>query len=113
MVFFLFWLDIAIQQERAHINTHARRSSNTQNRNKPDFPSTMAPSATAPAPSSSSARPRGPPSDTLSMHEEAADGFGEDEVPRSSRAMGGAAAPKVEDKVGLLVQEHFEAFIEK
>jgi DNA replication licensing factor MCM6 len=46
------------------------------------------------------------------MHDEAADGFGEDEIPRSSRAMGADSVPKVEDKVGLLVQEHFENFIE-
>jgi DNA replication licensing factor MCM6 len=70
----------------------------------------MAPSA---QPSSSSARPVGPLSDAISNHEEQVEGFNDDEIPRSSRMMGTDAVPKVEDRVGLLVQEHFEQFIEK
>jgi DNA replication licensing factor MCM6 len=48
------------------------------------------------------------------MHDDGAvDGFGEDEIPRSSRAVGADGIPKVEDRVGLLVQEHFENFIQR
>ncbi len=64
-------------------------------------------------PSSSAARPVAPLSDNVSAHEETAEGFVEDEIPRSSRAQASDAVPKVEDKLGLFVQEHFEAFIEK
>ncbi|RDA92194.1 hypothetical protein CP533_5614 [Ophiocordyceps camponoti-saundersi (nom. inval.)] len=40
------------------------------------------------------------------------DGFADDEVPRSSRMPDAANVPRVEDRIGLLVQEHFESFIE-
>ncbi|GAO17380.1 uncharacterized protein UV8b_00183 [Ustilaginoidea virens] len=63
--------------------------------------------------SSSSARPRGPPSENLgAASEDEADGFADDQVPRSSRIPDAANIPRVEDRIGLLVQEHFEAFIE-
>jgi DNA replication licensing factor MCM6 len=64
-------------------------------------------------PSSSSARPRGPPSENLGApSDDEGDGFADDQVPRSSRAQDPTTIPKVEDRIGLLIQEHFEAFIE-
>jgi DNA replication licensing factor MCM6 len=41
------------------------------------------------------------------------DGFADDQVPRSSRINNTAEISRVEDRIGLLVQEHFESFIEK
>lgn len=65
-------------------------------------------------PSSSSARPRGPPSENYGApSEDGGDGFADDQVPRSSRALDKAEIPRVEDRIGLLVQEHFETFIER
>lgn len=65
-------------------------------------------------PSSSSARPRGPPSENLgAASDDEGDGFADDQVPRSSRIPESANIPRVEDRIGLLVQEHFEAFIER
>ncbi|RCI08908.1 hypothetical protein L249_4929 [Ophiocordyceps polyrhachis-furcata BCC 54312] len=61
-------------------------------------------------PSSSGSRPRGPPSENIGAASE--DGFADDEVPRSSRVPDAANIPRVEDRIGLLVQEHFESFIE-
>ncbi|EQL03861.1 DNA replication licensing factor mcm6 [Ophiocordyceps sinensis CO18] len=64
-------------------------------------------------PSSSSARPRGPPSEMLGPGDDGGDGFADDQVPRSSRVPDAASTvPRVEDRIGLLVQEHFEAFLE-
>ncbi|ODA79721.1 hypothetical protein RJ55_05315 [Drechmeria coniospora] len=64
-------------------------------------------------PSSSSARPRGPPSENPGApSEDGGDGFADDQVPRSSRIPDAANIPRVEDRIGSLVQEHFEAFIE-
>ncbi|KAM4055686.1 MCM2/3/5 family protein [Hirsutella rhossiliensis] len=64
-------------------------------------------------PSSSSARPRGPPSENLGApSDDEGDGFADDQVPRSSRVPDASNVPRVEDRIGLLVQEHFEAFIE-
>ncbi|KEY66613.1 hypothetical protein S7711_01907 [Stachybotrys chartarum IBT 7711] len=64
-------------------------------------------------PSSSSARPRGPPSENYGApSEDGGDGFADDQVPRSSRTLDKADIPRVEDRIGLLVQEHFETFIE-
>lgn len=67
-----------------------------------------------PAPSSSAAgRPRGPPSEaTGAASDEEGDGFADDQVPRSSRMQDPSSIPRVEDRIGLMVQEHFEAFIE-
>ena len=65
-------------------------------------------------PSSSSARPRGPPSENLGgASDDEGDGFADDQIPRSSRIPDSANVPRVEDRIGLLVQEHFEAFIER
>lgn len=61
-------------------------------------------------PSSSSARPRGPPSEN---QDEDADGFADDQIPRSSRPGGSATVTRVEDKIGIMVREHFEDFIEQ
>ena len=64
--------------------------------------------------SSSSNRPRGPPSESHGApSEDGGDGFADDQVPRSSRIPDPASIPRVEDRIGLLVQEHFEAFIER
>ncbi|ROT41859.1 DNA replication licensing factor mcm6 [Sodiomyces alkalinus F11] len=63
--------------------------------------------------SSAGARPRAPPSEgTTAISDDEAEGFADDQVPRSSRIQDPASVPKVEDKIGLMVQEHFEAFIE-
>ncbi|KAG6064482.1 hypothetical protein E4U32_000183 [Claviceps aff. humidiphila group G2b] len=63
--------------------------------------------------SSSSARPRGPPSENLGVaSDDEGDAFADDHVPRSSRHVNTASIPRVEDRVGLLVQEHFQSFIE-
>jgi DNA replication licensing factor MCM6 len=63
-----------------------------------------------PGSSSSAVRPRGPPSENP---DDDADGFADDQVPRSSRP-GASNVPitRVEDKIGGIIQEHFEAFIE-
>lgn len=80
-----------------------------------------APSRAAPTPrrnmvfpSSSSARPRGPPSENMGApSDDEGDGFADDQVPRSSRIPNSTEISRVEDRIGLLVQEHFESFIEK
>ncbi|KAF4437741.1 minichromosome maintenance 6 [Fusarium acutatum] len=79
-----------------------------------------APSRAAPTPrrnmgfpSSSSARPRGPPSENMGApSDDEGDGFADDQVPRSSRIPNSTEISRVEDRIGLLVQEHFESFIE-
>ncbi|VUC20154.1 unnamed protein product [Clonostachys rosea] len=64
-------------------------------------------------PSSSSARPRGPPSEnTGAASEFDGDGFADDQVPRSSRIPDAANIPKIDDRIGMIVQEHFEQFLE-
>ncbi|KND91472.1 DNA replication licensing factor mcm6 [Tolypocladium ophioglossoides CBS 100239] len=64
-------------------------------------------------PSSSSARPHGPPSENPGApSDDGGYGFEDDQVPRSSRIPDAANIPRVEDRIGSLVQEHFEAFIE-
>ena len=63
-----------------------------------------------PTSSSSANRPRGPPSENP---DDDVDGFADDQVPRSSRpGASNGPIPKVEDKIGNIIQEHFEAFIE-
>ncbi|KAK0388768.1 hypothetical protein NLU13_5011 [Sarocladium strictum] len=63
-----------------------------------------------PGSSSSAVRPRGPPSENP---DDDADGFADDQVPRSSRpGASNGPIPRVEDKIGLIIQEHFEGFIE-
>lgn len=65
-------------------------------------------------PSSSAGRPRGPPSEvTGAPSDDEGDGFADDQVPRSSRLPDASDIPRVEDRIGLLVQEHFESFIQK
>ncbi|KAK7431368.1 MCM DNA helicase complex subunit mcm6 [Neonectria magnoliae] len=65
-------------------------------------------------PSSSSARPRGPPSENMGTPrgDDEGDGFADDQVPRSSRIPDAANISRVEDRIGVLVQEHFESFID-
>lgn len=66
-------------------------------------------------PSSSASRPRGPPSESMggAPSDDEGDQFADDQVPRSSRINNTAEISRVEDRIGLLVQEHFESFIEK
>jgi DNA replication licensing factor MCM6 len=62
----------------------------------------------------SSARPGGPPSESLAPQSED-EGFADDQIPISSnRPRNPLDRPvtKVEDKVGLVVQDHFERFLE-
>jgi DNA replication licensing factor MCM6 len=47
------------------------------------------------------------------MSEDGGDGFADDQVPRSSRITDPANITRVEDRIGMLVQENFETFIEK
>nr|CEG05654.1 unnamed protein product [Fusarium clavum] len=65
-------------------------------------------------PSSSASRPRGPPSESMggAPSDDEGDQFADDQVPRSSRINNTAEISRVEDRIGLLVQEHFESFIE-
>lgn len=65
-------------------------------------------------PSSSSARPRGPPSENLGApSEDGTEGFADDQMPRLSGMRGTAQIPRVQDRIGVLVQEHFANFVEK
>ncbi|KAI8160231.1 DNA replication licensing factor mcm6 [Colletotrichum sp. SAR 10_70] len=65
-------------------------------------------------PSSSAGRPRVPPSESMGApSDDEAEGFADDQVPRGSRIQDASNVPKVEDRIGLLVQEHFEEFIEQ
>lgn len=62
----------------------------------------------------SSARPRGPPSESLAAHsDDEAEGFADDQIPGRSRQRDPATIPRVEDRIGITVQEHFESFIEE
>ncbi|KAL0944611.1 DNA replication licensing factor mcm6 [Colletotrichum truncatum] len=64
-------------------------------------------------PSSSAGRPRVPPSESMGApSDDEAEGFADDQVPRGSRIPDAANIPKVEDRIGLMVQDHFEGFIE-
>jgi len=64
-------------------------------------------------PSSSSARPRGPPSENLGApSDDEGEGFADDQIPRRSRPTASQNITPVEDRIGLLIQEHFESFIE-
>ncbi|KAH9883789.1 MCM-domain-containing protein [Xylariomycetidae sp. FL2044] len=62
----------------------------------------------------SSARPRGPPSESLAApSDDEGDGFADDQIPvRMRRGNDPANIPRVEDRIGITVQEHFENFIE-
>ncbi|KAI1097931.1 MCM-domain-containing protein [Jackrogersella minutella] len=62
----------------------------------------------------SSARPRGPPSESLAAHsDDEADGFADDQIPSRTRRRDPSTIPRVEDRIGITVQEHFENFIEE
>lgn len=62
---------------------------------------------------SSSARAPAPPSDSLgALSDGEGEGFADDEVPVRARPTDPANIPKVEDKIGLIIQDHFERFIE-
>ncbi|KAI0837812.1 MCM-domain-containing protein [Hypoxylon sp. FL0890] len=62
----------------------------------------------------SSARPRGPPSESLAApSDDEVDGFADDQIPSRTRRRDPSTIPRVEDKIGLTVQEHFENFIEE
>ncbi|PHH63727.1 hypothetical protein CDD81_5492 [Ophiocordyceps australis] len=65
-------------------------------------------------PSSSSGRPRGVPSDKLGgMSDDEGDGFADDQVPtRGKGQKAGGEIPRVQDRMGISVQQHFEAFLE-
>lgn len=64
-------------------------------------------------PSSSAGRPRGPPSESLGApSDDEGEGFADDQVPVRSRPTDITNIPRVEDKIGLLIQDHFENFIE-
>lgn len=63
-------------------------------------------------PSSSSARPRGPPSESQGAASEVGeDGFADDQVPRSSRKPDASNIPPVQDEIGKLAREKFEEFL--
>ncbi|SPO03202.1 probable replication licensing factor [Cephalotrichum gorgonifer] len=66
-------------------------------------------------PSSSGARPRAPPSESNigGPSDDEGEGLADDQIPNRSRRGGAADVPRVEDKLGLTVQESFEDFIEK
>lgn len=62
----------------------------------------------------SSARPRGPPTESVAGQSDD-EGFADDQIPVSSnrpRNPLDRPVPRVEDKVGLVVQEHFEKFLD-
>ncbi|OIW32096.1 MCM-domain-containing protein [Coniochaeta ligniaria NRRL 30616] len=64
-------------------------------------------------PSSSAGRPRAPPSESMGApSDDEGEGFEDDQIPNRSRPTDTANIPRVEDKIGLLIQEHFENFIE-
>ncbi|KAF9881620.1 DNA replication licensing factor mcm6 [Colletotrichum karsti] len=64
--------------------------------------------------SSAGGRPRAPPSESMGApSDDEIEGFADDQVPgRRSRIPDIANIPKVEDRLGLLIQGHFEEFIE-
>lgn len=66
-------------------------------------------------PASSSGRPAAPPSESLGALSdgEGGEGFADDEVPVRARPTDAANIPRVEDKVGLIIQDNFERFIEQ
>jgi DNA replication licensing factor MCM6 len=65
-------------------------------------------------PSSSAGRPRAPPSESLGApSDDEGEGFADDQIPGTrARPTDASNIPRVEDKIGLLIQEHFENFIE-
>ncbi|KAL2022597.1 hypothetical protein VTK56DRAFT_4941 [Thermocarpiscus australiensis] len=64
-------------------------------------------------PSSSSGRPQAPPSESLgTISDGEGEGFADDQVPVRARPTDPANIPKVEDRIGLIIREAFENFIE-
>ena len=64
-------------------------------------------------PSSSTGRPRAPPSESMGApSDDEGEGFADDQIPHRARPTDPANIPRVEDRVGLAIQEHFENFIE-
>ncbi len=63
----------------------------------------------------SSARPRAPPSESLAApSDDEGDGYADDQIPGHIRRRNDPSAiPRVEDRIGITVQEHFENFIEE
>ncbi|KAI0193288.1 MCM2/3/5 family-domain-containing protein [Xylaria flabelliformis] len=81
-----------------------------------------APSAPATTPKArqyqrgSSARPRAPPSESLAApSDDEGEGFADDQIPDhlKRRRNDPSTIPRVEDRIGITVQEHFENFIEE
>lgn len=66
-----------------------------------------------PSSSSTGGRPRGPPTESLGApsDDEGNEGFEDDQIP-NRRPTDAQNIPKVEDRLGVLVQKHFEDFIE-
>ncbi|KAI1322922.1 MCM2/3/5 family-domain-containing protein [Xylariaceae sp. FL0255] len=62
-----------------------------------------------------SGRPRAPPSESLAApSDDEGDGFEDDKIPdRTRRRNDPSTIPRVEDRIGITVQEHFENFIEE
>ncbi|KAI1202176.1 MCM2/3/5 family-domain-containing protein [Nemania serpens] len=62
-----------------------------------------------------SARPRAPPSESLAApSDDEGEGFADDQIPgRIRRQNDPSTIPRVEDRIGITVQEHFESFIEE
>ena len=63
----------------------------------------------------SSARPRAPPSESLAApSDDEGEGFADDQIPAHIRRRNDPSTiPRVEDRIGITVQEHFENFIEE
>ncbi|RYO80059.1 hypothetical protein DL762_007853 [Monosporascus cannonballus] len=62
----------------------------------------------------SSARPRGPPSESLAApSDDEGAGLADDQIPGRRRRGDPSTIPRVEDRIGITVQEHFENFIEE
>lgn len=72
-------------------------------------------SAATPRPRQSSARPRAPPSESLAApSDDEGEGFADDQIPGHVRRRNDPSAiPRVEDRIGIAVQEHFEHFMEE
>ncbi|KAK4158271.1 MCM2/3/5 family-domain-containing protein [Chaetomidium leptoderma] len=64
-------------------------------------------------PGSSSGRPPAPPSESIgALSDGEGEGFADDQVPVRARPTDAGNIPRVEDKIGLIIQESFESFIE-
>ncbi|KAI0019491.1 MCM-domain-containing protein [Xylariomycetidae sp. FL0641] len=61
----------------------------------------------------SSGRPRAPLSESIAApSDDEGDGFADDQIPGRTRRRDPSTIPRVEDRIGITVQEHFENFIE-